>query len=365
MRGAFMFEGRRYYVSGKDKTEVEVNKAMRLKELQEGVIIESNMLTKDWAIVWMETYKAGACNDKTYRDYEHRLDKFILPEIGYIRLKDVKQVHLQKVMRKCSHLSQSRIDKIHQCLCQLFTAAENSDLIAKSPARGLVKPKGSVGSHRSITDYEREIILKVAKTHKHGLWVKLMLFCGLRTGETVRVKICHFDFQKKLLFVDGTKTANAQRYVPVPDEILQEVKALNKAPFDYLFTNHTGRPIQPHNRGRMWKSFKKALHVEMGGELYMGSIVEPCRVANDLVPYCLRHTFCTDLQDAGIAINVAKELMGHSDISLTSRIYTHYTEASLNNAAKLLQQYRGVTSDDFNEGSMEFCNTNCNTLQPK
>ncbi len=96
MRGAFMFEGRRYYVSGKDKTEVEVNKAMRLKELQEGVIIESNMLTKDWAIVWMETYKAGACNDKTYRDYEHRLDKFILPEIGYIRLKDVKQVHLQE-----------------------------------------------------------------------------------------------------------------------------------------------------------------------------------------------------------------------------------------------------------------------------
>ena len=72
---------------------------------------------------------------------------------------------------------------------------------SKSPARGLNKPKGTSGSHRAITDEERRVILKVAKTHKHGLWVKLMLFCGLRTGETARVKVCHFDFEKKLLFI--------------------------------------------------------------------------------------------------------------------------------------------------------------------
>lgn len=361
MRGAFSYEGRRYYVSGKDKTEVEVKKAMRLKELQEGTVIESNMLVRDWAKEWLETYKIGSCNDKTYKDYVHRLDKFILPEIGHIRLKDVKPVHLQKIMMKSSAMSQSRIDKIHQCLTQVFDKAEQNDLIQKSPARGLDKPKGGSGTHRAITDEERRVILKVAETHKHGLWVKLMLFCGLRTGETARVKICHFDFQKKYLFIDGTKTANAQRMVPVPDEILQEVKRLNKSPFDYLFTNQAGEPIKPHNRGRMWKSFKRAMHIEMGGQLFRDSVIPPYMVADDLVPYCLRHTFCTDLQDAGVSINVAKELMGHSDISLTARIYTHYTETSLNNAANLLQQYRNGKADETNE----LCNTNCNTRQAK
>lgn len=338
---AFTYEGKRYWVYGKDDTELAVNKAMKIRDLEEQKIFVSNMPVKDWAKEWMETYKMNTCNEKTYRDYWRRLDAYILPKIGHLRLKDVKQVHLQQIMQSVSFLSQSRIDKIHQCICQLFTVAENNDLIVKSPAKGLVKPKGPKGSHRSITDYERKIIRKVIEYHKHGLWVDLMLSCGLRTGETARVKVMHFDYDKKVLFVDGTKTDNAKRYVPVPDRILDKVKATGKDPFEYLFTNETGRPIQPHNRGRMWKSFKTAMHKEMGGQLYYGAIVEPCLVAPDLVPYCLRHTFCTDCQDAGIPINVAKELMGHSDISLTARIYTHYTETSLNSAAEKLALFRG------------------------
>ena len=342
MRKSFTYDGRRYYFRAKDETDYEVKKALKLKELEENKIIESNMLVRDWASEWLRTYKSGSCNDKTYKDYERRLNAYILPEIGHIRLKDVKPVHLQRVMQNIRSMSQSRIDKIYQCLNQVFETAEQNDLIAKSPARGLQKPKGYSGSHRAITDAERAAILEVARTHKHGLWVKLMLFCGLRTGETARVKVCHFDFEKKLLYVDGTKTENARRMVPVPDEILEEVKALKKEPFDYLFTNETGRPIQPHNRGRMWKSFKKALHVQMGGRLYKDAIVPPCLVAEDLVPYCLRHTFCTDLQDAGVSINVARDLMGHSDISLTAKIYTHTTDRAIEGAAALLKEYRKV-----------------------
>lgn len=338
---SFTYEGKRYWVSGKDDTELEVNKALKLRDLEEQKVIESNMLVKDWSKEWMETYKAGSCNEKTFKDYQYRLNNFILPAIGHLRLKDVKPVHLQKIMQGVSHLSQSRIDKMHQCLDQLFTTAENNDLIAKSPARGLVKPKGHKGTHRSITDYEREVLLKVCETHKHGLWIKIMLYCGLRPGETGRIKIVHFDFKKKLLYVDGTKTENASRYVPVPDEILDAVAELDKEPFDYLFLSENGRPDNDSSRRWKWKSIKKAMHIEMGGKTFNNAIVPPFLVADDLFPYCLRHTFCTDLQDAGVPINVAKELMGHSDISLTASIYTHYTETSFNSAAEKLAQFRG------------------------
>lgn len=342
IRKSFTYDGIRHYIRAKDLADYEVKKALLIKDLETGKVIESKMLVHDWAEEWLETYKMGTCNSKTYKDYVRRLDAYILPEIGHIRLKDIKPVHLQRVMQNIRGMSQSRIDKIYQCLGQLFDAAEQNDLVQKSPARGLNKPKGTSGSHRAITDEERRIILKVAKTHKHGLWVKLMLFCGLRTGETARVKLCHFDFEKRLLFIDGTKTAHAQRMVPVPDEILQEVRQLHKSPFDYLFTNETGRPIQPHNRGRMWKSFKRAMHIEMGGQLFRDSIIPPYMVAEDLVPYCLRHTFCTDLQDAGVPINIARDLMGHSDISLTSKIYTHTTDKAIESAANLLTEYRKV-----------------------
>ena len=356
MRAAITFEGKRYWVSGKDPDELSAKKALKLKELEEGKIIESNMLVKAWSKEWLENYKLGSCGDKTYRDYEHRLDMYILPEIGHMRLKDVKPIHLQKIMRSVSHMSQSRIDKIHQCLGQMFRTAEANDLISKDPTRGLVKPKGTAGSHRAITDYERQVILKLIETHKHGLWIEIMLSCGLRTGETARIKVMHFDFEKKTLFVDGTKNKYSKRYVPITDSIIEKVKATGKDPFEYLFTNVSNNPISESNRHYMWNSFKTAMHAEMGGQLHHGTIVEPCLVAPDLVPYCLRHTFCTDCQDAGVPINIAKELMGHSDIALTARIYTHFTENSMQTATLLLEKHR-----NFNEN----CNTNCNTKQVK
>jgi site-specific recombinase XerD len=59
-------------------------------------------------------------------------------------------------------------------------------------------------------------------------------------------------------------------------------------------------------------------------------------VAPDLVPYCLRHTFCTDLQAKGVELKVASYLMGHSNISVTADIYTHITDGILDNAARLI-----------------------------
>ena len=53
----------------------------------------------------------------------------------------------------------------------------------------------------------------------------------------------------------------------------------------------------------------------------------------------MRHTYCTDLQAAGVPINVAKELMGHSDIALTARIYTHKSEEAFESAAALMNNF--------------------------
>lgn len=70
----------------------------------------------------------------------------------------------------------------------------------------------------------------------------------------------------------------------------------------------------------------------MGATVYRNKIVKSI-VAPDLVPYCLRHTYGTDLQDAGVPLNVAKYLMGHSDIQTTANIYTDTTDYIIEDAA--------------------------------
>ena len=47
--------------------------------------------------------------------------------------------------------------------------------------------------------------------------------------------------------------------------------------------------------------------------------------ASDLVPYCLRHEYCTDLARKGVDIRIAQRLMGHATITMTANIYTNLT----------------------------------------
>ena len=42
-----------------------------------------------------------------------------------------------------------------------------------------------------------------------------------------------------------------------------------------------------------------------------------------VTPHVLRHTFCTNMQQAGIDVKSLQYLMGHSNVSVTLDVYTH------------------------------------------
>ncbi len=45
--------------------------------------------------------------------------------------------------------------------------------------------------------------------------------------------------------------------------------------------------------------------------------------APKVTPHVLRHTFCTNMQRAGLDIKSLQYLMGHSNASITLNVYTH------------------------------------------
>lgn len=51
------------------------------------------------------------------------------------------------------------------------------------------------------------------------------------------------------------------------------------------------------------------------------------------------HTFYTECQTAGVPPNITKELMGHSDISVTAKIYTHMVDEVFEQNRKRLDEY--------------------------
>ena len=356
-RSTFYFDGNQYSATGKSQREADQKAALKRDRMKRGEVgITGNMKVERYIDEWMEIYKKPVIAEKQYQDYKSMFKKMVKPEIGKLRIVDVKDIHLQKILNNKAGLSADRLGKLRSRIQAVFRQAYASRLISRNPAEFLTLPKATDGTHRSITDFERKHFLAVAENHYAGLMFKVMLYCGLRTGEVVALDWQDIDFDKHRIKVShaiesGTdkikepKTKAGIREVPIPNEIYDELLANKGDPFDPVFTRPEGLGRYTNmSRHRAWVSFKKQLDISMGakfgkrkakdGKMRMTKVLSV--VAPDFVPYCLRHTYCTDLQDKGVPINVAKYLMGHANISVTASIYTHTSDIAIDQAAALI-----------------------------
>jgi integrase len=352
-RSTFYFEGKQYEATGETQKEADKNAALKEEKMKRGEIgISGNMSVKRWALEWLDTYKKPSITEKSYKNYKRHIEKVICaPKVGIgdMRLCDVTDIHLQKILNTRAGYSYSEAKHLRDTIRAIFkkargTRKNGNPLIIYDPAEFLEMPATTKGTRRSLTDLERSHFLKVAANHPSGLMFKTMLYCGLRTGEVAALRWMDIDFPAKRINVSSamesgkntlkeTKTAAGVRKVPIPDEILKDLLADNGDPFSHVFRQvTTGKPHTESSRNKAWLSIIRHMDISMGATVYRNQI-KLSVVAPDLVPYCLRHTYCTDLQAKGVPINVAKYLMGHEEISVTAGIYTHMTDDVIADAA--------------------------------
>lgn len=341
------YNGVRYDLHAKTKKELREKMQRKFEEIDSGVV-NSDITVSRWADRWFDSYIQPRLDEKQAGDKRGILNNYILPAVGRMRMKDVRSVHLQAVLNDL-HCSESYGRKIMQTMQQLFRSARQNKIIADDPAEFLQLPAlTKERRRRAITAKERALLTATALNHRGGCWVMLQLLCGLRPSEAAAIQkadlagdmihVCK-AVNRNTGEIKSTKTASGVRDVPVTNDMrkfLDEWKYYDRLkPFDYIATTQQGEIMRDGAQRSMWRSIKRDMDIRNGAILYRNAIVTST-LAEDFTPYCLRHTYCTDLQAAGVPINVAKELMGHSDISVTSRIYTHSSaEATQNAAAKL------------------------------
>jgi len=346
----FCYEGRSYERTGKTKAEaIRKAEALRAKlERGEVVVVSGKMTVKDWSDTWLETYKANAVGTGHYSNYKQAV-RNINMSIGSIRLKDVNEVMLQKILNDYTGYGDDYVKLIRNTMKTMLKRAVKARLIAYNPAEDLVLPVTSKKTHRSITLNERTRILETANTHYAGPWIFTLLYAGLRPGETRALNWKHLDFKNKMVIVEqsmkcktkdiGTPKSEAGvRKIPMKNELYSFLLPLRGTPEAPVFTQPTtGKRHTESSMHCLWKNFKRQMDIAGGADVYRNKIISST-IAKDLVPYCLRHTFCTDLQDDGVPINVAKYLMGHNDIRMTANIYTSMTDKKLAETGQLMNR---------------------------
>ena len=357
------FNGKQYVAYGKTELEAMSKLAEKIAEVKRGdELLSDSMTVSAWYTEWLDTYKRPkGLTEKSLGMYDEKFKKYIKPRIGSMKLRDVKEAHLQRIMNEQEGMSYSHCTKVRGVLQQMFKRARQSRLIVHDPAELLDLPRNRKGTHRSITEGERAAILDVAETSRSGLWILTLLYTGMRPGETAALTWGDVNFKTNEIFVHaakesgksqaikGPKSAAGVRIIPIHAKLrpkLQAAKGKCKAK-DYVFPTQQGNRQNENSLRRLWTGFERELNIYMGAKLYRNEIVSP-KVAEDLTPYCLRHTFCTDLQKAGVPINVAKELMGHADIQTTANIYTHKDAKTAHEGMALLDGTKISPSTDKN-----------------
>ncbi len=360
----FTYDGIRYKVRGATEEEAIRKKLDKIAELESGRV-NSNSTVKQWAEQWLETYiKPRGLTAASYRMYEDTLNNAILPAIGNYKMNKVTALQLQKILNKRAGMSFSHASKLRLVMKAMFRQAWISRIIPFDVSADLQMPKTTKGKHRSLTVEERAALLKFADTtvlqdgkpNTSGDWLLSMLYCGLRPGETAALRWSDIDLKNGIMHIRTAKEAHSTkqkapktdagcRDIPIPKVFIKRLKKRKKKG-EYVFTQADGKtPLTDSAMKRRWSTAKRFIDIEMGAQVERvklnGSrkhttIITEHTTADDLDLYDLRHTYCTDLEKKGIPINIAKYLMGHSDISVTANIYTHADDETIEQARTLI-----------------------------
>jgi integrase/recombinase XerD len=143
---------------------------------------------------------------------------------------------------------------------------------------------------------------------------------GLRVSETCALKVSNIDSARMVLHIEQGKGAK-DRLSLLPPELLDQFRHYWRTmrPVTWLFqSQHSANAhISIQTAQRIFHACKQRAGIAKQGGIHS-----------------LRHAFATHLLEAGVDLKSISDLMGHSDISTTSR-YLHMSEKVVSSGSPL------------------------------
>jgi len=174
--------------------------------------------------------------------------------------------------------------------------------IAKNPILTRYFLKEDKRLPRPMTSEDLAHCLKHLPDNVYKILFLLMLHCGLRVSEACKLSKKDINWrQRKLLVHNGKGKVDRMVYFSEELEILLEDWIEITQPVDYLFPYKDHRCI-PTVWVNQWMR-------EWTRELGLGE--------QNYTPHRLRHTFATEMLNAGMPLHVLKELLGHKSVDQT------------------------------------------------
>ena len=212
-------------------------------------------------------------------------------------------------MNELSSASTAR--KISAVRC-FFKYLADRDVIAKDPAKNLtgVKIKNKI---KVVPDgHEIRAMLEVAGNRRNKAIIMTLATTGVRISELENITLKQYKSRMDDAIVitgKGDKQRVIQ-FAPETIKTIDEYLVCRVDGCDRLFTSNLGNPIGHQCTSDMLKRTAKRAGIENW---------------KDISNHYMRAAFATIKSEAGVPVEVIKDMMGHSDITVTSK-YIKRTE---------------------------------------
>ena len=244
---------------------------------------------------WLAECKAPKIKPKSLAILRSGIERYIKPTIPDKPLTEVRTAEMLNAIENCPHSYMRQV--VYSEFRAVFRRAYQYDLIPYNPAEKLDFVKHYRKKGKALTQDEQKAFLRaIEKEPMRPLWL-FYLLSGCRCSEVLPLKWADIETAESRIYIRGTKTERAERYIPLFPALAEVLVGLPRES-EYVFP-YTLRAIQYNfNRIRKENGFAFRIHD-------------------------LRHTFATRCLESGIAPNTVQKWLGHASIATTANVYSH------------------------------------------
>jgi len=256
------------------------------------------------------------CRPNTIRGNGTTIVLFLtfLKSIGQHRFEDISRQGLSAFIEheQDRGLSPNTVSTRLRALNAFFNYLIQNDVLHPDLLKRKMRIKVPDSLPRAIEPEDIRKLLSVINHQRDQALILTLLRTGMRIGELLNTKLPDLNLKENYIQIFEAQKNRVGRIVFLSDDArnaLVKWLKIRNAKNDYLFYGHHNRPL---GYGAARHRFNH--YLDKAGLSH-----------KDYSLHCLRHTFASELLNAGMPLQCLQELLGHSCIEMTRR-YARLTD---------------------------------------
>jgi integrase len=342
------------FAEGTTKKEAErVLQKMILEVENQEYVTDSNVTVAEFLRTWLDTYCCGKA-ETTFQSYQDIISRYLIPEFGRVKLKDLQTLAIQKFYNRLYEksplsgkpMSAKSVRNIHVIFNAALQRAVRLDILRKNPAQGVELQKCKRYQSEVFNVAELSQLFSALKDTDLECPVAILTMMGLRRGELLALTFDKVDFLNNTITIDrntvrgqtqaitkAPKTDSSVRKIDAPATLMtllrKELESYEERKLQFGKDFHDTNLIvtQPNGKGFLPDSFTQKFKrfLKKHGFKYSRAV------------HTLRHQNATLMLRAGVNPKIMQQRLGHAHYSTTMDIYSHVLAESEREAVTLLE----------------------------